>query len=227
MAKRSFAVIGLGRFGAAMATTLAEFGQEVIGIDSDEESVRKLGTTLAQAIQMDATDERALRSAGVQDVDVAVVSIGGNLEASLLIIVQVMALGVKEVIAKAVTPVHGKILQKLGVHRVIYPEREMAIRVAHSLVIPSVVDYFELSRDCSVVELPAPAEWVGKSIGELAIRKRFGLTIIAIRRRIEGTDEEGTIVSPGIDERIGAGDIVALLGDNERLGELERRLGRG
>lgn len=225
MARRSFAVIGLGRFGAAMATTLTELGQEVIGIDSDEEPVQRLAGILTQATRLDATDARALRDAGVADVDVAIVSIGENIEASLLIVVQLMDLGVREIIAKAVTAIHGKILHKLGVTRVIYPEREMAIRVAHSLVMPRVVDYFELSRDCSVVELPAPADWVGKTIGELAIRQRFGLTIIAIRRHRDGV-EQATLVSPGIDERIGADDIVALLGNNERLAAFERRLGR-
>lgn len=222
MAKRSFAVIGLGRFGAAMATTLAEFGQDVIGIDRNEDSVQAMGRLLAQAIQLDATDEKALRSAGVQDVDVAVVSIGENIEASLLVVVQVMALGVGEVIAKAVTPVHGAILEKLGVKRVIFPEREMGIRVAHSLALPSVIDYFELSRDCAVIELPAPAEWAGQSVAGLTLRKRYGVTLIAIRRTDPKTSRETTFVSPDPEEVIQAGDILAVLGDSERLGGLER-----
>ena len=156
MTRRSFAVIGLGRFGSAMSQTLVELGQDVIGIDSDEDRVRKLADMVLQAAQLDATDLRALKEAGVQDVDVAVISIGENIEASLLVVMQVMELGVPEIIAKAVTPLHGRILQKLGVKRVIYPERDMAIRVAHSLVVPNSLDYIELSRDFSIVELPAP-----------------------------------------------------------------------
>lgn len=223
MARRSFAVIGLGRFGSAMASTLVELGQEVIGIDGSEDSVRAMADIIPQAIQLDATDERALRSAGVHDVDVAVISIGENLEASVLVVVQVMGLGVQEIIAKAVTPLHGKILQKLGVTRVVYPEREMAIRIAHGLVVPNVVDYFEVSKDFSLVEVPAPADWIGKTLGELAIRRRLGLTLIAIRRR-SGTGAETTNVSPAPDESIEAGDVVALLGDNEHVAHLDRVL---
>ena len=155
MARRQFAVIGLGRFGAAMATTLAELGQDVIGVDGDAERVRQLADTITQAVELDATDDRALRSVGVQDVDVAVVSIGENIESSLLVVMQLRELGVKSIVAKAVTPLHGRILEKLGVSRVIFPEREMAIRVAHGLVMPNVIDYIELSSDFSIVELPA------------------------------------------------------------------------
>ena len=164
MNRRSFAVIGLGRFGSAMASTLAELGQDVIGIDSDEDRVRKLADVVTQTAQLEATDLRALKEVGVQDVDVVVISIGENIESSLLVVMQVMELGVGEIIAKAVTPLHGRILQKLGVKRVIYPERDMAIRVAHSLVVPNSLDYIELSRDFSIVELPAPASsWASRS----------------------------------------------------------------
>ncbi len=158
MARRQFAVIGLGRFGSAMATTLAELGHDVIGVDGDAERVRALADTITQAVELDATDERALRSVGIQDVDVAVVSIGENIESSLLVVMQLRELGVKTIVAKAVTPLHGKILEKLGVSRVIFPEREMAVRIAHGLVMPNVIDYIELSRDFSIVELPAPSQ---------------------------------------------------------------------
>ena len=225
MARRSFAVIGLGRFGSATASTLAQLGQEVIGVDSSEDRVRAMADVVSQAIELDATDEKALRAAGIQDVDVAVVSIGENIEASLLVVMQVMGLGVKEVIAKAVTTLHGKILQKLGVKRVIYPEREMAIRVAHSLVVPNVLDYIELSRDFSIVELPAPSEFVGQTLKELALRQRFGLQLIAIKRK-QPAGEEITNVAPSGDDRIESGDVLSLLGDNDRLAHLDRLLGR-
>jgi trk system potassium uptake protein TrkA len=219
--KRSFAVIGLGRFGMAMATTLAELGQEVIGIDSREEPVRAVAPLVAQAVQLEATDEKALRSVGVQDVDVAVVSIGEHLEASLLAVVQVIQLGVPEVIAKAVTPLHGTILQKLGVARVVYPEREMAIRVARGLVVPSALDYFELSKDCSLVEVPAPPDWAGKTLMELSLRKRFGVTLIAIRRKSDGGGQESTLISPPAEECIAAGDVLAVLGAADRIAEFD------
>lgn len=224
MAKRTFAVIGLGRFGAAMATTLSQLGHEVIGIDGSDDRVTALADQVSQTVKLDATDERSLRAAGIQDVDVAVVSIGENIEASLLVVTLVRELGIENIVAKAVTPLHGRILEKLGVTRVVFPEREMAMRVAHSLVIPNVLDYIEFSGDFSIVEVPAPAEFFGKTLRDIGLRARFGLTTIAIKRA--ATTEAGplTIVSPGPDDVVQTGDVLALLGSNERLGRLEQML---
>lgn len=221
MSRRSFAVIGLGRFGSATATTLVELGQDVIGIDRDEENVRQLADVLTYAVQLDATDEKALRRAGIQDVDVAVISIGENVEASLLIVMTVKELGIEEVIAKATTPLHGRILEKLGVSRVVFPEREMAIRVAHSLAVRNALDFIELSRDFSMIEVATPAEFVGKSLSELQLRPRMGLTLVAIKRRSpEGA--ESINVSPSAGERIQERDVLVLLGNNDNLAKLDR-----
>lgn len=168
---------------------------------------------------------RALRHAGVGDVDVAVVSIGANVEASLLIVMTMKELGVPFVVAKATTAIHGRILEKIGVNRVVYPEREVAARLAHSLVVPNVLDYIGLSKDFSIVEIPAPAPFVGQSLRALDLRAKQGLTLIAIRRPgPEGG--ESTTVAPGPDEVIRAGDTLALIGSNERLLDLERLVGR-
>lgn len=226
MTTRSFAVIGLGRFGAAMASTLVELRQEVIGIDNDEERVQSMADLVSQAVQLDATDERALRAAGVQDVDVAVISIGENIEASLLVVMQVKDLGVKTIIAKAVTPLHGRILERLGVTRVIYPERDMAVRVAHSLAVSNVTDYIELSKDFSIVDLPAPKDWVHKTLKELALRPRYGLTLIAIKRPSQTGDGEITNIAPSADDEIMDRDVLTLLGGNDRLAQLDRLLGK-
>lgn len=226
MKRRQFAVIGLGRFGSAMATTLAGLGHDVIGVDGDEDKVRELADTIAQAIQLDATDERALRAAGIQDVDVAVVSIGENIESSLLVVMQLREIGIATIVAKAVTPLHGKILEKLGVSRVIFPEREMAIRVAHSLVMPNVIDYIELSRDFSIVEIPAPGIFIGHTLKQLELRPRYGLTLVAIKRRPNPNAAEVTNIAPSADETILKGDVLALLGSNERLGKLDALLAR-
>lgn len=223
--KKQFAVIGLGRLGSAMAATLADLGHDVIGVDANEEHVRQLADVLTQAVQLDATDERALRAAGIQDVDVAVVSIGENIESSLLVVMQLRELGVKTIVAKAVSPLHGRILERLGVSRVIFPERDMAIRVAHSLVMTDVIDYIELSRDFSIVEIPAPAQFVGHTLKELELRPRLGLTLIAIKRRPEDGGPEATTVSPGAGERILQNDVLVLLGDNARMAKLNEILG--
>ena len=221
MKRKQFGVIGLGRFGSAMASTLSELGHDVIGVDGDESRVARMADVITHALQLDATDEKALRAAGIQDVDVAVVSIGENIESSLLVVMQVRELGVKTIVAKAVTPLHGRILEKLGVSRVIFPEREMAIRIAHSLVMPNVIDYIELSRDFSIVEVPAPDVFVGRTLKQLELRPRFGLTLVAIKRRPDDSGVVVTNIAPAADEIILRGDILALLGSNERLNQLD------
>ena len=222
MAKRTFAVIGLGRFGAAMATTLADLGHDVTGIDGNEDRVRVLADQISLAMQLDATDEKALRAAGIGDVDVAVVSIGENIEASLLVVTLIRELGIKTIVAKAVTPLHGRILEKLGVTRVVFPEREMAMRVAHALVVPSVLEFIELSQNFSIAEVPAPAEFFGKTLRDIGLRSRFGLTTIAIKRVTAGGSSEFTNVAPGPDDVVEAGDVLALLGSNEKLAQIDR-----
>ena len=224
MKRKQFGVIGLGRFGSAMATTLTELGHDVIGVDGDPERVRQLADTLTQAVELDATDERALRAVGIQDVDVAVVSIGENIESSLLVVMQLRELGIETIVAKAVTPLHGRILEKLGVSRVIFPEREMAVRVAHGLVMPNVVDYIELSRDVSIVELPAPDLFVGRTLKQLELRPKYGLMLIAIKRRPSPAAAVVTNIAPSADDMIQQGDVLSLLGSNERLAQLDRLL---
>jgi len=224
--RKQVGVIGLGRFGSAMAMTLTELGHDVIGVDGDESRVQQLADVVTHTLQIDATDEKALRAAGIQDVDVAVVSIGENIESSLLVVMQLRDLGIATIVAKAVTPLHGRILEKLGVSRVIFPEREMAIRIAHSLVMPNVIDYIELSRDFSIVEVPAPAAFVGRTLKELELRPRLGLTLIAIKRQSDDSGAVVTNIAPAADETIRPGDILALLGSNERLNKLDELLAR-
>lgn len=226
MTKRHFAVIGLGRFGEAIATTLIELGQDVLGIDTDDAKVNELTDRVPHLLSLNAIDKRALRDAGVGDVDVAIISIGANIEASLLIVMTVKELGVPFIVAKATTAVHGRILEKIGVDRVVYPEREMATRMAHSLVVPNVLDYIGLSRDFSIVEIPAPAPFVGKSLRALDLRAKHGLTLIAIKRGAGTAGGEVTTVAPGPDEVIRQADTLALIGTNERLLEIENLVGK-
>ncbi len=209
-----------------MATTLLGLGQDVIGIDSDPGLVQELSDRVPHLLCANASDPKALQEAGVGDVDVAVISIGANVEASLLIVMAVKEMGVKFIVAKATTDVHGRILERLGVDRVIYPEREAAVRMAHSLVVPNVIDYISLSRDYSIIEIPAPAMFVGRSLRAIDLRAKHGLTLIAIKRTLNGTMT--TSVSPSADEVINEGDTVALVGSNQALVTLEKLvIGRG
>ncbi|MDH4099454.1 MAG: TrkA family potassium uptake protein [Nitrospirota bacterium] len=228
MPKRQFVVIGLGRFGHHVALSLAQKGCEVLAIDSSEDSVAAVADHVTQAVQCDATDEKALRALGVNNFDVAVVSIGENIEASILIVMTIKELGVKEIIAKAVTPIHGKVLSNLGIAKVVFPERDAAIRVANSLVAPNIIDYLELSSNYSIVEIPVAEGMVDKMLKETDIRAKHGLTVIAIRRKVPYINDEGESdfteelrVSPSADDKIAEGDILVVLGSNNRIASYE------
>jgi trk system potassium uptake protein TrkA len=208
---KTFGVIGLGRFGYHVAKTLAQGGAEVIACDVDEEKVREISEYVSLAYVLDATDAKALKESGIANVDTAVVSIGENIEASILIVVQLKELGVKEIVAKAVNPLHGKVLEKLGVDRVVYPEKEMAIRVAHSLLAGEFIEEIPIGEKHSLFELKAFDFMLGKTLRELDIRKRFGVSVLAIKRG------ENLIVNPMGDEKILPGDILVVLGTTEQL----------
>lgn len=220
--KRQFAVIGLGRFGYAVTKTLTDLNQEVIAIDWEEEKVKAVADFVTYAVQLDAMDEKALHSVGVHSVDTAIVSIGENIEASILVVMILKEMGIKNIIAKAVTPLHGRVLENIGVQRVIYPERDMAVRVAHSLIRPKVLEELELSQEYSIIELPTPKEFVGKTVKEVQLRTRYGVNLIAIKRRTvtEGKIRESWNVNPLPTDTMEEGDILVLIGSNEDLGRL-------
>jgi trk system potassium uptake protein len=221
--KKHYAVIGLGRFGFSVAKTLAKYDAEVIAIDNEEERVKKAADFVTYAVQLDALDEKALRSVGVQNVDTAIVSIGENIEASILVVMLLKQLGIRNIIAKAVTTLHGKVLENLGVRRIIFPERDMAIRVAHSLIRPRVLEQLELSQEYSIVELPTPGNLIGKTLKDTELRTRYGVNLIAIKRKV--TTEKGIIkdswnVNPLPTDIIEEEDILVLIGLNEDLDKM-------
>lgn len=213
---RQFAVIGLGRFGQSVAITLARMGYEVLAIDTDEERVNEVMEHVTHAVQIDALDENALKSLGIRNFDVVIVAIGQDMQASILVTVMLKEMGVREVIAKARTELHGRVLAKVGADKVVFPERDMGIRVARALVTKNILDQIELSPDYSILELVAPEEFVGKTLEESAIRLKHGVTVLAIRR---GSD---VIISPGAKQVIEPGDILVTVGRNDRLKRLER-----
>ncbi len=211
---KSFGVIGLGRFGYHVALTLAKGEAEVIACDVDEEKVREVSEYVSLAYVLDATDAKALKESGIANVDTVVVSIGENIEASILIVVQLKELGVKEVVAKAITPLHGKVLEKLGVDRVVYPEKEMAIRVAHSLLVGEFIEEIPIGEKHSLFELKAFDFMLGRTLKDLDIRRRFGVSVLAIKRG------ENLIVNPMGDEKILSGDILVILGTTEQISSM-------
>ncbi|MEO0072782.1 MAG: TrkA family potassium uptake protein [candidate division WOR-3 bacterium] len=226
---KSFAVIGLGRFGSNIAQALAEKGFEVIVIDSDENEVRELSDTVSGSFVLDATDEKSLKETGIADVDVAIVSVGQRIDDSILITLLLKEMGIKEVIVKAVNDRHGKILQRIGADRVIFPEREVALRLAESFVSPRIVDYIALSTTHSIIEIEVPVKFIGKTLEEIDLRNKYHVSLIAIRRKVPIVTEKGTpdfkeefIIAPGADEEFREGDKIVLLGKNDDLEKIER-----
>lgn len=212
--KKVFGVIGLGRFGFNVAKTLAEGGAEVIACDIDEEKVKQISELVHQAFILDATDEKALKESGIANADTVIVSIGENIEASILVVVQLMELGVKEIIAKAVNPLHGRILERLGVSRVIHPERDMAIRLAHSLLVGGFIEEIPVAENYSIFEMKPPQRLHNKTLKELDLRRKYDVTVLAIKRG------DKFIVNPSAEEVIVQDDILVVLGRREKIGVL-------
>ncbi len=219
MSTSQFTVIGLGSFGYAVAKTLAEKGCDVLCIDRLEERVERVREIATQAVQADATDEKVLREVGVEDIDCAVVSLGQDMEASLLVAMALKDVGVKQLVVKAVSPLHGRILKKLGVDRVVFPEADMGRRVAESLVTPSILDYLELGEGYGVAEVGAPQKFWNKSLAELELRSHYGVTILAIRRASKG-EEPIIVANPSGPEVVREGDILVVIGAAKNLESL-------
>ena len=216
--KKQFAVIGMGRFGSEIARTLSKHKCDVIAIDRSESRIKEVSDYVTMAVQLDAVDEKAMREAGVQNVDVAVVSIGENIEASILVVMTLKDLGIKSIVAKAVSETHGRILAQLGVRRVVHPERDMAQKVAYSLVRADVLEMIELSPDYSIVEFEAPDFFQDQSISEVNMRAKHGITIIAIKRQ-NGDDLQKEVwnINPHPSEVIKKGDTIVILGSNKDI----------
>ena len=212
----SYAVIGLGRFGSAMALELMEAGCEVLAVDLDEEKVQRLADSVTDAVVADARDEQVLHSLGISNYDCGVVAIGSDVAASILITLLLKEAGVAKVVCKASDDIHKKALLKVGADRVVIPEKEMAGRVARGLANPNVMDYIELSNQFAIVERSVPESWVGKSLKELNVRSKYGISVIAFRR-----DRE-MIVSPQPDAPIQQDDVLIVLGREDDLARLKR-----
>ncbi len=222
---RQFAVIGLGRFGFSIARTLYNQGCEVLAIDRREEMVQEMSGSVTQAVQLDATDEKALKAVGIENIDVAIVAIGENLQASILISILLKEMGVKEVVAKARTPLHGRILEKIGADKIIFPEKEMGARLARSLVTTNILEQVELSPGYSVVEILAPKEFAGKSIGEMKLRKKHGINVLAIKRTEEDPESgKETNFSPRATDIIKEKDMLVILGSNEDIDKMTGKM---
>ena len=180
----SVVVIGLGRFGTGVAKSLVELGHDVLAIDSVADTVQSLAGVLPHVVHADSTDLETLRQLNVQDFAHAVVSIGGNLEASVLTVLNLGQLGIKDIWAKANNPQHGRITERVGAHHVVYPETDMGERVAH-LVTGKMIDFIEFDDGFAIAKTRSPMETHRKTLAQSNVRKRHGITVVGIKRRHE------------------------------------------
>ncbi|MBE6687682.1 MAG: TrkA family potassium uptake protein [Ruminococcaceae bacterium] len=211
---KSFAIIGLGNFGTTLALTLAQNQHQVLVIDEDAEKVEEISDYVTNAVIGDSTDRAVLETAGITDYDCAVVAISNNMECSILTTLLLEDMGISQVVARAVSDNHAKVLQRVGADIVVFPERDMGEKLAYKLDKNNVLDYIEFSEDYSLVEAKVPVRWVGKSLRELDIRRKYKINIIAVikdhpYRKIE--------INPDPDAPFEADDTLAMVGLNSDL----------
>lgn len=213
---RQFAVIGLGRFGRAVCLTLHHLGYEVLGVDSDERRVAQILTeqAAAHAIQLDSTEPAALKEAGLFEFETVIVAIGNYIQESIITTLNLKEAGVRHVIAKASTDIHGKLLRKVGADHVIYPEYEMGCALARSLTKPGVLERFEIDPNHSIVEVVIPQEFDGKTIVDLDLRKRYNLNILAVGK------EDKFEINPSPVTRLHKGWLMVVIGSNKCIEQL-------
>ena len=214
MARREFAVFGLGEFGRSVALTLAKNGCEVMAIDSSSEKVQEIADSVTHAVKADATDMDVVRSLGLNNLDAVVIAIGNNLEASIMATIISKECGVPYVLAKASNDIHAAVLRKVGADEIIYPEKAMGVRTARNLMSGNFLDFIELSKSFSMVEITPPPSWVGKSLRELDLRKK-GLNVIACKQG----DNVITQLDP--DTVLREGDDFIIVGQNEALNRIK------
>ncbi|WP_027702679.1 potassium channel family protein [Metaclostridioides mangenotii] len=211
---KQYIVIGCGRFGSSVATTISLLGNEVMAIDKNKDIIQNLSDKVTHSVIVDVTDEQALRSLGLGNFDVAVISIGSDIRASIMATLIAKEMGVPQIICKAKDELQAKVFYKIGADRVVFPERDMGVRVAHNLVSDNILDHIELDPEYSIVEIVTPSKWIGKTLVDLELRVRYEITVLAIK-----TGDEIN-VTPSPEEKLELGSILVVIGQNSKISEI-------
>jgi len=213
---KSFLVIGLGRFGRSCAKELCDLGYDVLGVDQNLKLVNEAANHLTHTVQADCTDEDFLKSIPIKDFDSCIIAIGDNQETSVMATVLLKEYGAKNIVAKAKSDLHAKILKKLGADKIILPEHDMGVKLAHTLCNTNIYDLIDISPEHSIMSIKPPKDWAGKTLGELSARDKYGINIIAIE-----SDENDANVFPTASTVIEQNDTLIVIGNNENLNILQ------
>ncbi len=213
-AKKEFVVFGLGRFGRSVAATLADSGCEVMVVDSDADKVHDLAETVTYAVTADVTDEEALEALGIRNFDGAIIGIGEDMEASIMVTILVKEMGIPYVLAKAQSDIHARVLRRVGADAVVFPEKETGMRIAHNLMMGNFFDAVELSSTFSMMELAVKEEWIGSSLRQLNLRAKYKINVVGVRTRdyLDANPDPGRPFEPE--------DVLIVIGKNEVLNRL-------
>ncbi len=211
---KQYIVIGCGRFGTSVATTMHLLGHQVMAIDKNEEVIQNISDKVTHAVIGDVSDEQVLRSIGLGNFDVAIIAIGGDIRSSIMATLLAKEMGVNQIVCKAKDELQGKVLYKIGADRVVFPERDMGVRVAHNLVSDNILDHIELDPKYSIVEIVTPDSWVGKSLIELDLRAKYEISVLAIKI---GKDID---VTPSPNKSLESGTILVILGPSSSISQI-------
>ena len=212
---QQFAVLGLGKFGTEITKALYNYGYEVLAIDIDEEKINEVANYCTHSLVADVSEENTLRTVAIENFDTVVIAIGNNIQASIITALICKELGVKNIIAKAHNEKHGKVLNKIGVNQVIYPEAAIAVKVATTLINPNIQNHMEIVAGYSIAEIRIPDKWINKNLGELALRSEYAVNVLII---IRANDE--VITAPTGDTILKKDDIIVVGGSNQDIENL-------
>lgn len=225
---KKFIVIGLGNFGFNIATTLMANDCEVLGMDIDRDLVQRAKDDLSHAIIGDATNKEVLESLAIRDFDGGIISLGQDMAASILIALYLREIGLPRVVVRAVSEDHGKILKMLGVSDVVFPERDMAVRVGNMLALKNAVDYLPIGEEYSIIEVPAPKSFVGKSLKQLQVRARFGCQVIGLKTLRPGANpadlsekSHKVTIAPAAEDVIAPGSAMIVIGKHDDIEKIQ------
>ena len=214
---KQFLIIGLGNFGFYLATHLYSKGHDVMAVDKSPALVQAIKDHVTQAVIADATDAATLKELGVKNVDTAVVGIGSVLGDSILAVLNLQELGIPHIVAKAISDPHKKVLEKLGIEEIIFPEKDTALSMARKLDNPSLIDYLPFMEGYGIIELAVPEKFVGKSLKQINLTNKYGVQVVAIK----GQDADHTRFSPKADHILNQEDLLILLGPEKGLDTLK------